>query len=267
MYAGTGMAGQETAPARGASGTAGRTGPVLRWRVGLKAAMFAGAVAVALGAWFWWQVASGSPEVLPLSGVTSADGTLPADDGGAGTGRGEGSGQDGSGAGGMPEPSISPAVPVVLHVAGAVASPGVVELPAGSRVHDAIAAAGGSTPAADLGRLNLASVVADGQKIHVPAHGEALPAGVAGTAAEGTGGAGGASGAGAGGTGAGGTTNLNTAGVEELGTLPRVGPVLAQRIVDWRKEHGPFTSVEELDAVDGVGPKMLETLLPLVSVG
>jgi competence protein ComEA len=54
--------------------------------------------------------------------------------------------------------------------------------------------------------------------------------------------------------------------VAELDTLPKVGPVLAQRIVDWRKEHGPFKSVEELDAVDGVGPKMLESLLPLVTV-
>jgi competence protein ComEA len=54
--------------------------------------------------------------------------------------------------------------------------------------------------------------------------------------------------------------------VEELDALPKVGPVLAQRIVDWRKEHGPFKTVEELDAVDGVGPKMLETLLPLVGV-
>jgi competence protein ComEA len=60
--------------------------------------------------------------------------------------------------------------------------------------------------------------------------------------------------------------NLNTASVDELGTLPRVGPVLAQRIVDWRKEHGNFKTVDELDAVDGVGPKMLEALLPLVTV-
>ena len=60
--------------------------------------------------------------------------------------------------------------------------------------------------------------------------------------------------------------NLNTASVEELDALPKVGPVLAQRIVDWRKEHGLFKSVEELDAVDGVGPKMLETLLPLVGI-
>jgi competence protein ComEA len=64
----------------------------------------------------------------------------------------------------------------------------------------------------------------------------------------------------------GGKVNLNTADAAALDTLPKVGPVLAQRIVDWRKEHGPFKSVEELDAVDGVGPKMLEALLPLVTV-
>ena len=66
--------------------------------------------------------------------------------------------------------------------------------------------------------------------------------------------------------GGGGKVNLNTAGVEELGTLPRVGPVLAQRIVDWRQQHGRFKTVQELDAVDGIGPKLLEALLPLVGI-
>ena len=93
----------------------------------------------------------------------------------------------------------------------------------------------------------------------MPRHGEPLPADSATDSSTGSS---------AGGAGApnGEKTNLNTAGVEELGSLPKVGPVLAQRIADWRKEHGPFKTVEELDAVDGVGPKMLETLLPLVSV-
>jgi competence protein ComEA len=100
-------------------------------------------------------------------------------------------------------------------------------------------------------------VLADGQKLYVPVPGEDLPAGLPGEAAAGQ----------DPGTGAGaGKVNLNTATVEELDALPKVGPVLAQRIVDWRKEHGSFTSVEELDAVDGVGPKMLETLLPLVGI-
>lgn len=246
---------------------AGRLGPALRWRLGLRVALFIGVVALLAGAWFWWQVAAGRPHVVPLGDVSQSEGTPAASagsagqDGGPETGRPEhGSpGADAPGPGGSGGSS-----PAVLHMAGAVARPGVVELPAGSRVHEAISAAGGSTSEADLDRLNLASVVADGQKIFVPRHGEPLPADS--TAALTGPSGGGASADGAGAPPNGSRTNLNTAGVEELGALPKVGPVLAQRIVDWRKEHGPFKSIEELDAVDGVGPKMLETLLPLVSV-
>jgi competence protein ComEA len=138
----------------------------------------------------------------------------------------------------------------------------VVKLPTGSRVHEAIAAAGGAGPGADLDRLNLATVLVDGQKIHVPQHGE-LPA--AGSGEHGGQDADAAPGDSSGAP-SGSKINLNTAGVEELDTLPKVGPVLAQRIVDWRKEHGPFKAVEELDAIDGVGAKMLEALLPLVTI-
>jgi competence protein ComEA len=145
----------------------------------------------------------------------------------------------------------------VIHVAGAVQRSGIIELRAGSRIHEAIAAAGGGTADADLDQLNLAALMEDGQKLLVPRIGEQLPAG-AGSPTEGASSAGGSPG--------GGRINLNTASAEELGTLPRVGPVLAQRIVDWRTHHGRFTNVEELDAVDGVGPKMLEALLPLVTV-
>jgi competence protein ComEA len=156
---------------------------------------------------------------------------------------------------------------IVVHVAGAVGNPGVVELPAGSRLHHAIEAAGGSTAAADLDRLNLAAALEDGQKILVQERGSpeaADPAGPSdGSAAPGPAGTGGTE---AGRTGPAQKINLNTAGAEELATLPRVGPVLAQRIVDWRKQHGRFGTVQELDAVDGVGPKLLEALLPLVSV-
>jgi competence protein ComEA len=151
---------------------------------------------------------------------------------------------------------------VVVHIAGSVLRPGVVKLPAGSRVHEAIAAAGGAGPGADLDRLNLATVLVDGQKIHVPQHGE-LPA--AGSGEPGGQDADAAPGDSSGAP-SGSKINLNTAGVEELDTLPKVGPVLAQRIVDWRKEHGPFKAVEELDAIDGVGAKMLEALLPLVTI-
>ncbi|WCI08958.1 helix-hairpin-helix domain-containing protein [Arthrobacter sp. OVS8] len=141
-----------------------------------------------------------------------------------------------------------------------------MELPRGSRLHQAIEAAGGSAPDADSNQLNLAAVLEDGQKVLVPRKGETLPSGDA--PAGGTGGTGGGDGqAGADGSStSAGKVNLNTAGVEQLATLPRVGPVLAQRIVDWRAEHGNFRRVEELDAVDGVGPKMLAALLPLVRV-
>lgn len=212
--------------------------------------------AVLAGAWFWWQVSQGEPHVIPLSDVSAA-GSPPGAPGGTTDKPPEGDVPAGPGAG---DPSAGI---LIVHVAGAVASPGVVQLPSGSRVHEALAAAGGGTSAADLNRLNLAALLADGQKVYVPLPGEPLPSDSSGIAAGPS-----AGGAGSGGaaSGPGGTTNLNTAGIEELDALPKVGPVLAQRIVDWRKEHGPFKTVEELDAVDGVGPKMLETLLPLVSV-
>ncbi|MDQ0664208.1 competence protein ComEA [Arthrobacter ulcerisalmonis] len=237
------------------SGSGGGTGgaPSLRWRVGFRVAVLLAALAVAAGAWFWWQAAAAAPEVLPLGGVSSrgapgADGDIAADRGGAATSPEPGDGQDGSG----------PAGRVVVHVAGAVARPGVIRLQRGSRVDDAIAAAGGATADADVNRLNLALVVEDGQKIYVPQRGE--PVSSSSDAAFPDGSGTGAADA------AGGKINLNTADAAALDTLPKVGPVLAQRIVDWRKDHGPFKSVEELDAVDGVGPKMLEALLPLVTV-
>jgi competence protein ComEA len=232
-------------------------GQILRWRLGLRVAILIGILAVLAGAWFWWQVSEGMPKVLPLDAMSPGS-VSAVPDGMTGerslTEPSAGSGPWESG-NGNPAAAI-----VVIHVAGAVVRPGVMQVPSGSRVHEAIAAAGGSTMSADLNRLNLAAVVADGEKVYVPEPGEPLPAGSSG-ASSGTAGIGGAPG-----QAAGGKTNLNTAGVQELDALPKVGPVLAQRIVDWRKEHGPFKTVEELDAVDGVGPKMLEALLPLVSV-
>ncbi len=259
-YRGPGAAGGEDRPGRTLPGDAVAgtesfgISPAIRWRLSFRLGVLLGILAVAAGAWFWWQAASGRPEILPLSGVGPEPSTAVAGESGAG---------DGSRAGPESGPQESaPAGTVVVHVAGSVLRPGVVELPRGSRVHEAIDAAGGAAPGADLNRLNLALAVADGQKIHVPQQGEALPAGpedagapAAGDPPEGnTGGP------------AGSKINLNTAGVEELDGLPKVGPVLAQRIVDWRKEHGPFKAVEDLDAIDGVGPKMLEALLPLVTI-
>ena len=276
VYAGSGR-GRESGPADGPGVEApsgqlsqspagvlsggGRLAPVLRWRLGLKVAVLVGIIAVLCAVWFWWQVSAGRAEVLPLSDVTpsasaSSAGSLEMQPGTAAK-------SPGKAFTGAADSEAESAAPAVLHVAGAVARPGIVELAPGSRINDAIAAAGGSSPAADLDRLNLASVVVDGQKIYVPLQGEPLPADSAGAASDADGGS---AAGGAASSSVAGKTNLNSAGLEELGALPKVGPVLAQRIVDWRKEHGPFTSVEELDAVDGVGPKMLETLLPLVSV-
>jgi len=154
---------------------------------------------------------------------------------------------------------------LVVHVAGAVADPGLVRIPDGSRVADAVAAAGGATAEADLTRVNLAAPMTDGSMVVIPAQGD--PGGP--VAAPGSGSAvqvppGPAAGTGSGGGAS--VVNLNTAGEVELQTLPRVGPVLAARIIAWRTEHGPFQRAEDLDAVPGIGEAMLAALLPLVAV-
>ncbi|ABK03625.1 competence protein ComEA helix-hairpin-helix repeat protein [Arthrobacter sp. FB24] len=234
-----------------------------RWRSGFRVAVLLGLLSLLLGGWFWWDVAASRPHVVPLSDVSSPE-VSAQQEGHPGSGPG---GSDGASTGRQPSGAASGAK-IIVHVAGAVNRAGVVELPEGSRVHEAIAGAGGSAEGADLNRLNLAAVLADGQKIHVPLVGEPVDAPGAAAGATGPGAAGSGPGDSVPGqTGAeGGKIDLNSASAEELGALPRVGPVLAQRIVDWRKEHGRFSTVEELDAVDGVGPKMLETLLPLVRV-
>ncbi|WP_424826320.1 ComEA family DNA-binding protein [Rothia mucilaginosa] len=173
---------------------------------------------------------------------------------------------------------------VRVHVAGAVNNPGVYTLPAQGRTVDAIAAASGAAADADLDRVNLAGTLSDGVQIYVPHRGEtAAPAQIqpnGGTANTGQGNAAqnGASQGGAqpqpartltpAGSAQKGSTpvNINTATAEELQTLPRIGPAMAQRIIAWREAHGGFRSVDELDAVPGIGPSMLENLRPLVTV-
>lgn len=225
----------------------------LRWRTPWRVAVLLAVPCLLLVVWFFWQSWSGQPTIEPLVRSSHAGGTAEA---GKGGGRG--------GVNEAPEPQNGAQL-LTVHVAGAVKSPGIVRVPSGARVVDAIAAAGGADPAAELSSLNLAAVVQDAAKIYVPRTGEAAPPPSQG-AADGTV-AGGPPTAGAkGGTSAGGKVNLNTATAEELDALPKVGPVLAKRIVEWREQHGPFASVEDLDAVDGVGPKMMESLLPLVTV-
>ena len=148
---------------------------------------------------------------------------------------------------------------VVVHVTGAVTRPGVVILGTGSRVTDAINAAGGAASDADAEQLNLARVLTDGEQIRVPRIGEVLPDPAPQSGAAATPGAGtdpGKPGAGS----ASGTVNINTASASDLEKLPGIGPALAQRIVEYRDSHGPFASVDALTDVPGIGKAKLEAL-------
>lgn len=158
------------------------------------------------------------------------------------------------------------AAQVVVHVVGQVAAPGLVRLPPGSRVADALDAAGGAAPEADLGLLNLARVVVDGEQVAVPRPGE-VPAGTAAaTAADGAGPQVGGGPAGPAPSGPAPPVNLNTADAAALDALPGIGEVLAGRILTWRLEQGRFTSVEELGEVSGIGDALMADLAPLVTV-
>jgi len=153
--------------------------------------------------------------------------------------------------------ATAPATEVYVHVFGAVASPGLYRLTDGARVVDAVAAAGGLTEGADQGGINLARIVSDGEQLWVPLVGEVATApAVAPGSPPGA----------PPGTQSGGKINLNTADVAALDTLPRIGPAMAQRIIDWRDQNGRFTSVDDLLAVPGIGDKMLASLRELVTV-
>ncbi|HET6684066.1 MAG TPA: ComEA family DNA-binding protein [Gaiella sp.] len=136
-----------------------------------------------------------------------------------------------------------------VHVVGAVRRAGLFRLRDGSRVADAVARAGGPTRRADLAAVNLAAPLVDGQQVVVPRRG---PTGSAAAV-------------GAGGPGSGVKVSLASATIEQLDELPGVGPVTAQKIVDWRTTHGPFRSVDDLDDVPGIGPARIEQLRDLVT--
>ena len=163
---------------------------------------------------------------------------------------------------------------ICIHVAGKVNKPGLYNLPPGSRVMDAIKAAGGPLTNADMESINLAEVLSDGQQIYIAPKGEITPpkrSVVRGGTAQAKGPQKSAEKEG---TPAleklkvpgKGTVNINSAGLDELQRLPGIGPAYAQRILDYRTEHGRFTSVEQLDNVKGIGPKTLEKLRPFVSL-
>ena len=137
------------------------------------------------------------------------------------------------------------AAELVVDVAGAVRRPGLYHLAAGTRIADAVAAAGGAIARADITLVNLAAPLADGEQVLVPVRGTAAATG-SGTPSPTA------------------PLDLNTASVEQLDALPGVGPATAQKIVDYRQAHGPFRSIDELEAVPGIGPAKLAELKGLV---
>jgi len=211
-----------------------------RWTLALRHVVVL-AVVLAIGlAWAAWSVFRARPEVLPdtrppTALTTGSPVTQPS------TG-GSSSAQPSPGT-----PGQSAAGVVVVHVAGKVRRPGLVRAPTGSRVADVLTLAGGPLPGVDLTTLNLARQVTDGEQILV-----GLP-GTSSTGAPGSTPSAGAAPAGA-------PVNLNTATLDELDALPGVGPVLAQRILDYRTQNGPFTTIDQLQEVPGVGPKKFESL-------
>lgn len=193
------------------------------------AVLVVAAIAVAVGA-AWWRSGTSAPALPPLP------------------------------SGPEPEPSSTTnpvAVDLVVHVVGAVRTPGVVRLRDGTRVIDAVTAAGGALPRADLGALNLAARLTDGARIVVPRVGETPPQlpGDVGVGAGPTAGGGGS-----------GPIDVNRATAEALDALPGVGPATAAAIVREREANGPFRSPDDLERVRGIGPAKLATLRDLVRV-
>ena len=150
------------------------------------------------------------------------------------------------------EPSPSP-IPtpaqLAVYVTGAVVDPGVYHLPEGSRIEEVLQAAGGATAEADLDRVNLARKVHDEEQIYVPQVGEESPPAPLGSMSEG------------------GPININTASAAQLETLPGIGPILAQRIVDHRGAQGPFTAVEDIMKVQGIGEALFNEIRDLITGG
>ena len=216
--------GRHRAPGTAVRLDPGRRGAWSLWAAGLVAA-------VLLTLWTWWDRPRLAPVTEQPSSTVAPAAPAPASATSSGT-------------------TAEAPASVVVSVVGLVARPGLVTLPSGSRVADALAAAGGPLPEADPSSVNLAAVVTDGEQIAV---------GVPGAAA-------GASPAPPSGTADGRVLDLNAATASELDTLPGIGPVLAQRIVDQRDRQGRFGSVEQLQDVPGIGPAIYAGLVDLVTV-
>jgi competence protein ComEA len=232
--------------------------PTLRWPHAVVVALVGLAAIVGTGLVLWTSqpraesvplASTASPTSAPLSG-SAPSGSPPS-----------GSAPSDPPASELLDVSVTPAPPpsataepvpdVVVHVVGRVRRPGVVVLPAGSRVVDALSAAGGSRPGTSLTSVNLARVLVDGEQVRV-----GLPPDPALQAAEPPPGPGGGPAGSAPVT----PIDLNQADVAALDTLPGIGPVLAQRIVEWREQNGPFASLDQLLEVSGIGPSVLADL-------
>ncbi|MDT7581807.1 MAG: competence protein ComEA [Pseudonocardiales bacterium] len=220
-------------------------------RPGALALLLVAAVAAVLAAvGVWWEapraepVAAGLPALVDTTAAAAPTGPSPAVAVPTGA-----------------PPTAGPAAPLVVAVAGRVARPGLVRVPAGARVADVLEAAGGPLPGTDLAGVNLARKVSDGEQVAVgvPGATDAVPP----PGADGTGGG---AGGGATGSAATGPLDLNAATLEQLDGLPGVGPVTAQRIVEWRTRNGRFASVDQLREVEGIGERRFGQLRELVRV-
>jgi competence protein ComEA len=240
------------APARSAGGSAALAA-FSPGRRAVKALAVIAVIVVIIAALLAWrsepraEVISGSGNATAAFGPTSASGPATA------TGPSSAASHD---AGAAAPTSIAPSpAMIVVAVTGRVRHPGLVALPAGARVADAITAAGGALPNTDLAFVNLARKVADGELIVIgvqPSPGEQTdPTGSIDTPA-----------AGAAATG---PVDINTAGLAQLETLPGIGPSLAQRILDYRTQHGSFRSVDDLQSVSGIGPSKYAAIKELVT--
>jgi competence protein ComEA len=187
--------------------------------------------ALAVAVWFVLRPPALPPveSTLPMAGTAGAigatDTTVPA-----------------------PVAAVTEPTEIVVHAAGAVGVPGIHRLPAGSRVADLLAAAGGPAPDADLDLVNLAAALTDGAQVRFPRVGEQVAAPIGGTVEAGGDGA------------SSGPVDLNTASATELEALPGVGPTIAAAIVEHRERNGPFRSVDDLLDVPGIGPAKLDQL-------
>jgi competence protein ComEA len=219
-------------------------------RPGALALLLVAAVAAVLAAvGVWWEAPRAEPVAAGLPAfvdTTAAAPTGPATVGTAPTGA---------------TPTAGPPAPLVVAVAGRVARPGLVRVPAGARVADVLEAAGGPLPGTDLAAVNLARKVSDGEQVAVGVPGAtdaAPPTAAGGPAGEPAGGPAGPAAAA--------SLDLNAATVEQLDGLPGIGPVTAQRIVEWRTRNGRFASVDQLREVEGIGERRFGQLRELVRV-